>query len=224
MRAVVIGSGRGFGAEICTALRRRGVEVVGVSRTRTKGVDFVCNAFDHSMLTSVLAQVLYHRGRVDALFCVAGHVNPKPSSELRPQDWDAAWRMNFGYAPIAWQSLRSSLEQSKLAVLATIGSHWSVNTGCDMLAPYIVTKHALRAYTRELAASHPWLAANHYCVPTMQTPRYRQLIEDSQGEIFSHTNPASPRRVAQCVVKNALARQSGQTYMIEPDDTVWIRT
>lgn len=211
MRAVVIGSGRGFGAEVCAALRRRKVKVVGVSRSRTEGVDFVCDVFDHGRLTSVMAQILYHRGPVDALFCVAGHVNPKPSSELRPQDWDAAWRMNVGYVTVAWHALRESLEASQTPILATIGSHWSVSTGLDAIAPHIVTKHALRAYTLELAASHEWLAANHYCLPTMDGTRY--------GFVSS---PVSPKRSAECVVKNAFARRSGRTYMVKPDGTAYI--
>lgn len=163
------------------------------------------------MLVTVLAQVLHHRGPVDALFCVAGHVNPKPSSELRPQDWDAAWRMNVGYVTVAWHALRDSLEASDTPILATIGSFWSVNTGLDTIVPHIVTKHALRTYTLELASNHSWLAANHYCLPVMDGARY--------GFVSS---PVSPKRAAECVVKNAFARQRGLTYMIEPDDTVYL--
>lgn len=215
MNAVVIGSGRGFGAAICHQLRQRGWNVIGVSRTRTPDVEFQLNVFDLSMVISTVAQIKFRHGSIDAVFCVAGHVNPKSSVELRPQDWNEAWRVNVGYVTVVWHELFETLARSDAPVFATIGSHWSVNHGCDALTPYIVTKHALRAYTAELAANHSWLSANHYCVPTMDTPRYRALREAGTRDVFTHAKPADPMVVADTVVHHATDRLvSGTTYMV----------
>ena len=162
---------------------------------------------------------------LDLLACVAGFARAKYSKNLTPDDWYQTFSQNVMYVATALQELTDLLHASNRPKVLTIGSQWSYKTGCDELVPYTVSKHALRALTEDFAKRKPQIKINHYCVPTMDTPGYRDVRKSFEniGEEatiinFTPKGLADPKPVAKSIIDKALETEaSGTTFIIKPD-------
>lgn len=221
-RALVIGGTEGFGLACSKRLAEEGYRVMTVSRSRrpkTPWTHFTCDVGRESALRAVLDEVSDRSGSLQLLLCNVGYADPKPASELCLRDWDRAFRLNTSYVALTLEKLSPALGKAHQARVITIGSRWSLRTGCDYLVPYIMAKHALRALTLHYAQIRPEFSINHYCVPTMDTPNGRVV-----SALLRRLDPAAlreamdPEAVADRLVTHALdTRETGQTFLVNTE-------
>jgi len=231
MNALIIGGTRGFGKEVAAQFSSRGYDLVTIGRSVSaykNPLHYTCDVGNLKDLRDILRKIASQNKSLDALACIAGFTRAKLSAELTSADWEETLTKNLLYVGVAFQELRSLLNQSSNPRVLTIGSQWSYKTGCDELIPYTVAKHALRALTEDFAAREPKIKANHHCVPTMDTPQYwevRKSFQKVSREVkiisFAPKGLAQPKIVAKSLVEKFMkSNVSGATFVISLDGKI----
>jgi 3-oxoacyl-[acyl-carrier protein] reductase len=96
--AVVTGASRGIGRAVAEGLLAEGCEVLAVSRSGGSGgpgEPFSADVTDPGAAASVVHRCLERFGRLDVLVNNAGGAEPQPFEELRDEDWQRAFELNF---------------------------------------------------------------------------------------------------------------------------------
>lgn len=231
MKALIIGGTRGFGKEVATQFLQRGYDLITIGRSASgykTFPHFACNVENIRDLRNIFRRIISQNKSLDALACIAGFARAKPSAKLTYADWEETLTKNLIYVGVVFKELKGLLNKSPNPRVLTIGSQWSYKTGCDELFPYTVAKHALRALTKDFADREPKIRANHYCVPTMDTPQYwevrksfKKIAKEKTIANFTPKGLAQPRIVAKSLVdKFVKTKTSGSTFVITPDGKI----
>lgn len=231
MRALIIGGTRGFGRDVSSQFQRKGYELITISRSASgfEGYPhYSCDVGNIKSLRRVLRDVARKNKSLDALVCIAGFTRAKPSARLDSSDWDETLTKNLLYVGVAMEELKKVLNQSSNPRVLTIGSQWSYKIGSDELVPYTVAKHALRTLTEDFADRESKIKANHYCVPTMDTPQYwevrksyRKIAKERTIARFTPNGLANPAIVAKSLINKFFeTNDSGCTFVISADGKV----
>lgn len=231
MKALIIGGTRGFGKEVATQFLVRGYDLITIGRSASgykTYSHYTCDVGNVKDLRDILKKIASQNKSLDALACIAGFTRAKPSAELTTADWEETFAKNLLYVGVAFQELKDLLNGSPNPRVLTIGSQWSYKTGCDELVPYIVAKHALLALTKDFADREPKIRANHYCVPTMDTPQYwevrksfQEIAKEKTITNFTPRGLANSKIIAKSLVdKFVKTKTSGSTFVITPDGKI----
>ncbi|MFH1711412.1 MAG: SDR family oxidoreductase [Nanoarchaeota archaeon] len=231
MKALIIGGTRGFGKEVATEFVNRGYGIITIGRSALGYKDYPhysCDVGKLKDLRDILKKIASQNKSLDALACVAGFTRAKPSAKLTSADWEETLTKNLLYVGVAFQELKGLLNQSSNPRVLTIGSQWSYKTGSDELVPYTVAKHALLALIKDFADREPRIKANHYCVPTMDTPQYwevrksfKKIAKEKTIANFTPKGLAQPRIVAKSLVDRFVkTKMSGLTFIIGSDGKI----
>ncbi|MFC1774873.1 SDR family oxidoreductase [Nanoarchaeota archaeon] len=224
MKALIIGGTKGFGKEVTSSFRRREYEVITVGRSCIESErHYACDVGIMDCWESTLDRIAAEHPRLDALACVVGYARAKHCDDLSFVDWIEHFNRNTIYVGLAFSKLA---EVVRIGRVITVGSQWSYKTGCDELVPYTQAKHALRSLTRDFAIREG-IKANHFCVPTMDTPGYRDVrasfeaMREGSFDGFMQ-ELANPTSVSERLVEKALTTYAaGSTFVVPPDDEVW---
>jgi NAD(P)-dependent dehydrogenase (short-subunit alcohol dehydrogenase family) len=225
MKALIIGGTKGFGREVATQFLDRGYDLITIGRSASgykAYPHYVCDVGNIKDLRDILRKIASQNKSLDALVCVAGFTRAKPSAELTSADWEENLTKNLIYVGVAFQELKELLYCSPNPRVLTIGSQWSYKTGCDELVPYTIAKHALRDLTKDFADREPKIKANHYCVPTMDTPQYWEVRKSfqkiSKEKTIANFTPkglAQPKIVAKSLVDKFMkTKATGCAFVI----------
>ncbi len=222
MKALVIGGTKGFGKEVSNNLLKNNFNLVTVSRAK-RGINsqphYSCDIINLKLWEKILKKIKKHK-KIDLIFFILGFANPKPSNKLTIKDWEEALAKNLIYVSMALEQLKGNLIKSKNPKIITIGSQWSYKVGCDPLVPYTVSKHALKTLTEDFASRNKKIKANHFCLPTMDTPGYRPVkkafLKIGEKKIISGFSMANPKIIAESLVKFVLKfNKSGNTFVVD---------
>lgn len=155
MDILITGAGRGIGAGLTAAYRKRGDRVTGTLRTGGTGNDLLMDLRDPASIRSA-AQAFSNRP-LDLLICNAG-IYPESKSErldsgYAPDLWAEGFAVNVTGAFLTVQAFVPNLRQSKAPKIAFIASQM----GSSQRAPggsyiYRASKAAMINLGRNLAA------------------------------------------------------------------------
>jgi 2-dehydro-3-deoxy-D-gluconate 5-dehydrogenase len=231
MKALVIGGNKGFGKEVTIQLLNKGYDVITIGRSSSgyeNNQHYSCDIGNLKKFSEILKKIASENKALDVLACITGFTRAKPSIKLTSKDWKENLTKNLFYVGEAFQELKESLNKSPAPRVLTIGSQWSYKTGCDVLIPYTISKHALRELTKDFADKERKIKVNHYCVPTMDTPQYLKVKKSAQkihkeGIIsgFSSKRLAKPKIIAKSLIDNFFkTNASGSTFIINPEGKI----
>lgn len=231
MKALIIGGTRGFGKEVAIQFLDRGYDLITIGRSDSgykTHPHYVCDVGNIKELKDILRKIASQNNSLDALACIAGFTRAKSSAKLTTVDWEETLNKNLLYVGVAFQELKDLLNSSSNPRVLTIGSQWSYKTGCDELVPYTVAKHALLALTNDFANREKKIRANHYCVPTMDTPQYwevrksfQKIAKEKTIANFTPKGLAQPKVVAKSLIdKFVKTKASGSTFIIASDGKI----
>ncbi|MFH1170893.1 MAG: SDR family oxidoreductase [Candidatus Vogelbacteria bacterium] len=215
MKVLVIGGTTGFGKEVSEKLKTKNFEVMTVGRS--DNADFPCDVGDLEKWQKVLSQIVEKHPAFDLVIFAVGFARAKSSKDLTLEDWQEHINKNFLYVAIGLQVLKGNLDGVVGSKVVTIGSQWSYKIGNDELVPYTIAKHAVNALTKDFAMRDSLIKANHYCVPTMDTPQYSEVMEsfDNVGKEFMVKELANPKAIAEILVDHCLEySETGKTLVI----------
>ncbi len=175
MKALVIGGTQGFGKEVTDNLASHNFDVVTVGRS--KNSDFICDIGNLNKWKNTLEEILCSHSSFDLIVFNVGYARGISAKDLTIEYWYEHLNKNLLYVALGVEVLKSTLSASLNPKIITIGSQWSYKIGSDLLIPYVISKHALNIFTQDFAIRNPKIKANHYCVPTMDTPQYKKVME-----------------------------------------------
>jgi len=217
MKALIIGGTKGFGKEISKMFIRKGYAVIIIGRTKAN--KYNCDIQNSKEFKITLQKIKNeHQKGIDIIVFVVGFAEPKEYSQITEEDWFKSLKNNLVYVAQAIKELEVLLLKTKQPKVITIGSQWSYKLGNRYLIPYIVSKHALRTLTLELAKDQKKIKYNHYCVPTMKTPGYSKVRKGFlkvDPKRFNLLPKANPKEIAKLLVEHIIINTAkGQTFVI----------
>ena len=231
MNALIVGGTSGFGEAVFNSLSGKGLELITVSRSKSKYKSrkhYFCDIGNLGQWIKTLNKIKLNLKSLDLAIFIVGFAEAKSFNKLTEEDWQNTLTKNVIYVSLAIQELESLLSSSKNPKIVTIGSQWSYKVGNNFLVPYIVAKHALRTLTKDISIRNRKIKSNHYCMPTMDTPQYwkvresfNKIGEEEMIRSFSPEGLADPMVVAKNLVRHVLqSNVSGFTFVIERDGKV----
>ena len=222
--ALIVGGTRDFGLAVAQSAFRSGYSVFTVGRSEKPDCatsNFTCdvmNERDWEETVNEVKERLAGRG-IDLIIYVVGYARVYPSKEIPVIEWQRHLWMNFSYVAASFLKLQSLLKAN--ARIATLGSQWSTQKGWLDLAPYISAKHTLATFTEELALGHPSLIFRHYCVPTMDTRGYAEVLNSIKSNHASisqkilPTRLSDPKLIGKALVENILTVKCSPEVLVE---------
>ncbi|MER3453360.1 MAG: short-chain dehydrogenase, partial [Chloroflexota bacterium] len=148
--AVVTGASSGIGMQLCTDLRARGAQVVGVARRIQGGTTVSCDVADTDALRALLADVEAEHGRIDLLVNCAA---VEERSWARDGDLDVHHRImavNY-FAPVAGTlAVLPGMIRRRRGVVVNVSSD-SARAPAPGTAAYAASKAALSAFSEAVA-------------------------------------------------------------------------
>lgn len=228
MKALVVGGTRGFGKEVSNSLIRKGYSIITVSRSKNglkNAIHYHCDVENTGQWHKTIQRVLVEN-KIKAFFFVVGYAKAVEFTGLTAKDWNDALSRNFLYIALALQEIEKKRAGEDIKII-TIGSQWSYRTGNSKLIPYTISKHAVSTLMKDFSERNKTMQANHYCVPTMDTPGYRKVRESFRklGKMEGILNQPTEesKEISNAVVDLALeSRKSGKTYIIHSKERITI--
>jgi len=164
--AIITGGTRGIGAAIAAALLKRGARLLVNGRGRDEEVEanlsefarlgeveFVAgDAADPAISEALVARAGERFGRIDYVVPAAGGAHPGKITELKPQEWEQAFRIHVHAVFHLFRAAYPFLSARGGAFLM-IGSVAGAR-GCPATIAYQVVKGALPQMARALARDH----------------------------------------------------------------------
>ena len=147
---IVSGASKGIGAAIAVELDRRGLAVVGLSRSgeSAAGEGHVCDMTDETAVTERIAAIGAARG-IAALVNNAGLYIGEPTAELKTETYDQVMDLNAKAVMIASREAYRFLKEGG-GKIVNIGSFFD-KMGVPHNLPYCASKAAVAAMTRCMA-------------------------------------------------------------------------
>ncbi|MBU6215150.1 MAG: SDR family NAD(P)-dependent oxidoreductase [Acidobacteria bacterium] len=163
--AVVTGAGRGIGRAVVEGLLAEGCEVLSVSRTAPDGPGepWAADVTEPGAAARVVEHCLDRFGRLDVLVNNAGGAEPRPFEQLTPEDWYAAFELNF------FAAVRLAAAAAPVMVAQGWGRmvHVASVSGREpdhRFAPYSAAKAALLNWSTSLSQAHAASGVLSSCV------------------------------------------------------------
>ncbi|MCK0177500.1 MULTISPECIES: SDR family NAD(P)-dependent oxidoreductase [Mycobacteriaceae] len=202
--ALVTGGASGIGAEVVTALTRRGYTVGCLDRNPAPNVEHAVavDISDGPAVSSAVAELRERLGPISAVVNSAGHYAMVPVADITPEAWHTMLRVHLGGLVNITRATLPDLVDTR-GTLVAIASELAVGGG-DGDAHYAAAKGAVLGLVRSLAAEvaasgvrinavapgptdTPLLAADNPC----RTPEYLNWLPLRRL--------TTPREVARCV-------------------------
>jgi len=148
---IVTGASKGIGSSIAKELDRRGLNVVGVSRSGETpvGQGYTCDMTDETAVKAMIAAVA-KEGSIAGLVNNAGLHITSPSAKLKTEEYESIMRLNATAIMIASREAHPHLKAHGGGKIINIGSFFDKLGVVDNLA-YCASKAAVGAITRCLA-------------------------------------------------------------------------
>jgi 3-oxoacyl-[acyl-carrier protein] reductase len=162
---LVTGSGRGIGAEVAVKAAAEGARVAVHYRTSADGAQrtlervrslaaeaesFAADLGDDAQAEGLVARVIGHFGRLDALVNNAGTTLVGPFLEIEPADWDNVIRTDLTAAFHTCRAVLPSMVERGSGTIVNIASRLG-QIGVAETAAYSAAKAGLIGLTRALA-------------------------------------------------------------------------
>jgi len=146
--AIVTGASRGIGLAIARALRREGVRLTLLSRSKPSvtGKFIRCDLSDMTAVT----QALRYLGTCDFLINNAGTFHEQPVPDLALDDWERVFRVNVTAPFLITRAVLPGMIKRKQGRIINIASTASLQ-GYLHQSAYVASKHALLGFARALA-------------------------------------------------------------------------
>ena len=173
---------------------------------------------DDDAVADLVAAVRGRHGRLDAVLHCAGVVAYGRTDELDAETFDQVLRTDLvGTVNVCRHAVRAMRHQGhgSIVVVGSLLGHISVP---DM-TPYVVSKWAVRALTRQLALENrdvPDLHISHVAPGSVDTPIYDSALDDDGDEHRPPPPVISAERVADIVV-SCLDRSTGSVQTALPN-------
>ena len=147
---IVTGASKGIGAAIATELNRRGLSVVGLSRSGecVAGEAFVCDMTDEVEVRKRMKKIGEERG-IAALVNNAGLYIGGPIANLSSTQYDEVMSLNAKAVMVSAREAYPYLKNSR-GMIINIGSFFD-KMGVPHNLPYCASKAAVAAMTRCMA-------------------------------------------------------------------------
>jgi len=161
MRVVVTGGGTSVPAAIALSLADAGHDVY-ICDVNAEGLQQVCDAHprirgeivdctDHLAVDRFFGTVLKHFDAVDALVNGVGIAGPHAAIEdVSVDDWDLTMRGCVGASFYCARHVIPGMKRQKAGSIVNFSTS-STRTGLPMRTPYVVSKTAVEAFTKNLA-------------------------------------------------------------------------
>lgn len=211
--ALVIGGTQGFGLAIAQSLSETH-QVITVGRSGASSsfaIDhYACDIGNLPAWRHTLERIRGKGYRFSLIANVAGYARAMRPLEVTDAEWSRHFYLNTAYVAEGWAYLQPLLKPDSR--ILTIGSQWSYRNGCPYLLPYMTAKRGLLGLTEEFSLDPNVCISRCYCVPTMETPGYRDVRESfakiGQEKIIDSftTNalPAAPGPIARGIIQHLL--------------------
>ncbi len=211
---VVTGGGGGIGREVCALLARSGADVFMVDLPEAAAAGSSALAGERHRVTAMgldvtsprdaeacIAEILGSKGKIDALFCLAGVVRNAKLPAVTPQDFDltmsthATGTLNFIRAvvpPMKERAYGRIVVTSSVAALGTVGG-----------TSYAAAKGAVEGMMRSAAVelARHGITVNCVAPGIVDVGLYRQQPEKQRNHMLDRTpmrRAGEPREIAEC--------------------------
>jgi NAD(P)-dependent dehydrogenase (short-subunit alcohol dehydrogenase family) len=202
--AVVIGGTGVLGGELCTGLTQAGATVVVAGRSAERGNERVAaiqklggtatfaevDAARRDSVSALLATVLAHHGRVDALVNCAGVNSSTPYFEISDEDFARVMNTNLFATHVACQVFGKHMVDAGGGAILNIGSVTSYRP-LSRVFTYSASKAAVLNLTQNLArefAPHG-VRVNCLCPGFFPAEQNRKILDKSRVESILHHTP-----------------------------------
>lgn len=136
-----------------------------------------------------VASVLDRRGRVDFLVCVAGGFAAGKSFEASDDAWEAMLDLNLKSVVRMIRAVVPAMIRQNFGRIVTISSGAILNGGGAGIAPYAISKGAVRQLTEILAQEVEKYDIRAHCIlpGTMDTPANRKAMPKADFSKWAKT-------------------------------------
>jgi len=185
---VITGAGAGIGRASAILFAKEGAQVIATDIDVSKVTELlttpgIVKALKLDVLKKDDIQKLVKDvGRVDVLFNCAGVVPGGTILDTSDSTWDLAMNLNVRSAYWMCQAfIPLSLEEKKSLAIVNMSSAASSIKGVPNRCAYSVSKGALIALTKSIAADYvgQGIRANNICPGTVDTPSFRDRVNQS---------------------------------------------
>jgi len=232
MNALILGGTSGLGLGIAASLEEQECHPITLSRQKINSSShYSCDLGDITTSLETFSRIKQNHPLLDTILCVAGYASPINLEHQTSEVYDQHFIRNLGYVDLAFDLFKETLRNADNPLFTTVGSRWSLKTGCTELLPYIAAKHALRLFTQQKAKINPWLKISNYCVPPMHTPanlavqtKFLEINPEKQQRLFDK-DLADPLAIASSLTTHLLdyKNRSG-VYSISQTGEVTLET
>jgi len=192
----VVGVGPGNGAALACRFDKAGYKVAllarstdfsaGLAKELGEARAYACDVGDPSSVASVFAKVKGELGEVDVLAYNAGSGTWGTVEQVKPEDFETAWRVNALGLLVAGQQVIPAMKQKGAGSIVIIGATAS-RRGMPQTAVFAPAKAAQRSLAESMAR-HLWPAGIHVSIiildGVVDLERTRARMADKPDEFF----------------------------------------
>jgi NAD(P)-dependent dehydrogenase (short-subunit alcohol dehydrogenase family) len=201
--AIITGASGNLGVAVARKFFREGALLALVHYAHEPAPEFALP--QHNVLSLALdlanpdsggimaSQVMARFGRIDILANIAGGFSMgKPVHETSPQTWESMFSLNAGTAINACSAVIPVMRDRRYGKIVNVGAQVAL-AGRALMAPYIVSKSAVRLITESLSEENRTFGINVNCVlpGIIDTPQNRREMPDADD-----TSWATPEAIA----------------------------
>lgn len=237
--AIVTGAGSGLGREVAIKLAEKGVKVVVVNRTKSKGLEtlkmikekggeaiFVAaDVSKEEEVKNYVKETIETYGKIDLFFNNAGTMSdPKPLGYCQSDEFDMVMNTNVkGVFNGMKHVINGMLETNSKGVILNTASVLGLS-GCGYMSIYSASKHAIIGLTKSAAVeyAHQGIRVNVLCPGFIKTPMVEAEGSKESIEATSRKIPLGEFATVEQVANNVLFLLSndanymtGSTHVID---------
>jgi NADP-dependent 3-hydroxy acid dehydrogenase YdfG len=218
----VVGVGPGNGAALARRFDKAGYKVAllarrtdfsaGLVKELGEARAYACDVGDPSSVASVFAKVKSELGDVDVLAYNAGSGTWGTVEQVKPEDFETAWRVNALGLLVAGQQVIPGMKQKGAGSIVVIGATAS-RRGMPQTAVFAPAKAAQRSLAESMAR-HLWPAGIHVAIiildGVVDLERTRARMAEKPDEFF-----IKPEDVAETAYMLTQQHRSAWSFEVE---------
>lgn len=219
MKVVITGVSRGIGNALMRKFLNEGHKVVGTTRSIHQDLQSInddnLHLFESDFSTSQDYKSFFefvnkHLGQVNVLIHNAGLLINAPFTEMKPEDLDRMYQVNFKIPYLITQNLLSLIPQSEYNHVVIISSRGGVQGSQKFpgLSGYSSMKGAASILAECISEEVPWLSCNAYALGAVQT----EMLEEA---FPNYSVDVSPEQMANFIYQSSVNQGgmvSGQVF------------